>query len=334
MIMFGKNIIQPGDPLQKASIEQLVKVIRQPSEQLINQTNQLRMVQSIDATQFKMLKKNLPYFVTALFNPPLRKTENFAQITYFVLDIDHIHEKEFSINELIEKLKSNEHIVFMFVSPSNDGLKIVFRLQQACFDHAQYSLFYKVFATQFSQHYNLNQVIDTRTSDVTRACFICADANAYYNENASPVIMSDFVNFDYQMQIRETQAQIAVMEANQQIITTKEEKQELTADILSAIKQKLNPNIRTQKAKQVYVPEKLEEIMAAIQQHLLDYQIQIREITNINYGKKITVEVQNLWAEVNVFYGRKGFSLVKTPKNGSNPELMEITYKVLCELLI
>lgn len=39
-------------------------------------------------------------------------------------------------------------------------------------------------------------------------------------------------------------------------------------------------------------------------------------------------------AEINVFYGKRGFSVVKTPKRGSNDGLADISNRVLCELLI
>ena len=57
-------------------------------------------------------------------------------------------------------------------------------------------------------------------------------------------------------------------------------------------------------------------------------------VNNINYGKKMVFVINNIWAEINIFYGKKGFSVVKTPKHGSNSELADIVQKILCELLL
>ena len=46
-----------------------------------------------------------------------------------------------------------------------------------------YSLFYKKFVKSFSEQYDLQQVVDAKTSDVSRACFLSHDKDAFYNEN-------------------------------------------------------------------------------------------------------------------------------------------------------
>ena len=74
-----------------------------------------------------------------------------------------------------------------FCSPGADGLKLLFRLEEKCEDEALFSAFYKQFALTFSQKYQLEGVIDTQTSDVTRACFMSYDPEAWYRPEALPV---------------------------------------------------------------------------------------------------------------------------------------------------
>lgn len=53
----------------------------------------------------------------------------------------------------------------------------------------------------------------------------------------------------------------------------------------------------------------------------------------IHYGKQLRVGMDNLWAEVNLFYGKKGFTVVKTTKTGSTPELAELASQTLYQIL-
>ena len=85
-------------------------------------------------------------------------------------------------------------MVLCFLSPSEDGLKVLFRLKERCYDTGIYTLFYKAFVTSFSSQYQLEQVLDGRTCDVCRACFISADAYAFYQTDAIPIALEAFVN--------------------------------------------------------------------------------------------------------------------------------------------
>ncbi len=331
MISFGKNITQKNDPLQRINIEFLYKNIKLPKVEFESQIEQLRTILSIDEKKYRFYKTKLPYVCCGLFKPAFRKIENFAVTSYFILDIDHIKEKNHDLNELKTKLSKDERIVLMFISPSNNGLKLMFRLKERCYDSARFSLFYKLFAHSFSEQYNLQQVIDNRTSDVSRACFISVDKNAYYNREAVSVDMNAFVNFENENEIREANLFIKQKSENKEEKPEKIKK-ELSDDVLQQIKQKLNPKIKTIKEKQIYVPEEIENIIEKVKAKVQEYNIKVVEVSNINYGKKFRFQLNQHWSEINLFYGKKGFTVVKTPKKGSNSELMEICYKILCEL--
>ncbi|HKK87425.1 MAG TPA: hypothetical protein VJ917_01160, partial [Saprospiraceae bacterium] len=64
------------------------------------------------------------------------------------------------------------------------------------------------------------------------------------------------------------------------------------------------------------------------------FDIQLIETHPIQYGRKIKVGIPNAWAEVNVFYGKKGYSIVATTKRNSDHELAQMTREVLSELLL
>lgn len=94
------------------------------------------------------------------------------------------------------KQKADNRVVLCFVSPGEDGLKVLFRLKERCYDAGLYSLFYKIFVHDFAQQYNFQQVIDAKTCDVTRACFISVDADAYFNADATPIDLKAYADVD------------------------------------------------------------------------------------------------------------------------------------------
>nr|NQU90352.1 virulence protein E [Bacteroidota bacterium] len=330
MLQAGKNITAIGDPLQKLQVGQFFNALINPKPAIRDAIEQLRLVLTIDAKKYSVLKRNLPYVTCGIFSPPYRKTENFASIGVFMLDIDHLSQKELLASQLKEKMKADNRIELMFESPGGDGLKILFRLSEKCFDPVKYSMFYKVFAKAFSDQYGLSQVIDTRTSDVTRACFVSIDSDAFFNENAEKINMAAYINFDDPFQVNE----IKRMEKEEKIMDDPEPPiNELTDDVLLKIKQKLNPNIRTAREKNITVPEELDKLIPKIGKHVEKYNLAIAEIKNIHYGKQLRFTAGTHFAVINLFYGKNGYKVVNTTKSGSSNQLVDIANRVLCELL-
>lgn len=330
MISIGKSITQKNDPLQKIEIKRLFKAIVNPPDHLKSQIEQLRTVMSIDNNRYRHLKTQLPYVCCGIFNPPYRLTDNFASISHFILDIDHIKSKGLDIDQLKNKFTEDKRVELVFESPGKDGLKVFFKLEEKCYDHAKYSIFYKIFAHAFSRQYNLDQVIDYRTSDVTRACFMSFDSDAHYKPDPALVEMQRFVNFEDETQVNEAKHIIREVERDHK--PKPEPKKEIDPDIFSEIKMKLNPGLRKKAEKKIYVPEELNRIIEKVKEKVAEHKIETTEIINIHYGKKFRFKLQEYQAEINVFYGKKGFSVVKSPRRGTSEELNEIVYTLLCEL--
>ena len=335
MICLGKNIRQPADPLEKISLKNLGDRIRNPHPGFINFITQLRQVQSIDTRRYRELKTKLPYVVAAMFNPPYRKIENFAKTDYFILDIDHISEKEIDIERLTDKLKNDPRVALLFRSPSGDGLKLFFKLQNPFYDAGKYSLFYKVFAKKFAVDFTLDQVVDNRTSDVSRACFVSYDPNVWYNPEPEIVNPDQFINFEDELQIGEITS-VLKEEEKEKTDVKKEEisNKDLPDDLIRQIRERLNPKLVKKREKKIYVPEELNTIIELIRTNLAQYNIVIDEIVNINYGKQFRMKLNHARAEINVFYGRKGFSVVKSTKSGLNEELVDIAHDVIYSTIL
>lgn len=321
MISFGTNIQSNADMLQKVPVKYLYDSLRHPRPDIVSSIRQLRIVRELDNKQYSLLKRKLPYLVCGMFNPPYRRTENFAYTEYFIIDIDHLSEKGLSLADTRKRIEKDTRTVLSFVSPGEDGLKVLFKLKERCYDSGLYSLFYKSFLAIFSEQYALQQVVDIRTSDVTRACFVSIDPNAYYNPNADAIDLNTFVDTNNPYALFEQKRKQEQQEKEQETLSKAENRpSDPDSTAMERIKQLLNPKPHKEKPP-VYVPKELNDIIADLKSYIEQTGVIVPEIINIQYGKKIRFEMGLKKAEVNLFFGKKGFSVVQSPRSGTNAEL-------------
>lgn len=321
MISFGTNIQSNADMLQKVPVKYLYDSLRHPRPDIVSSIRQLRIVRELDNKQYSLLKRKLPYLVCGMFNPPYRRTENFAYTEYFIIDIDHLSEKGLSLADTRKRIEKDTRTVLSFVSPGEDGLKVLFKLKERCYDSGLYSLFYKSFLAIFSEQYALQQVVDIRTSDVTRACFVSIDPNAYYNPNADAIDLNAFVDTNNPYALFEQKRKQEQQEKEQETLSKAENRpSDPDSTAMERIKQLLNPKPHKEKPP-VYVPKELNDIIADLKSYIEQTGVIVPEIINIQYGKKIRFEMGLKKAEVNLFFGKKGFSVVQSPRSGTNAEL-------------
>ena len=323
MLSFGKHITQKDDLLTSVEVQHIYNIIKHPDETMLNLINRLRLVRTIDKKQYGVMKRELPYIVCGIFNPPYRRIENFGYIEYFIIDIDHIAEKGMELNTLRTKLITDNRIMLCFVSPSEDGLKVLFRLNEKCYDSGQYSLFYKTFIRAYATQHGFEQVVDTVTSDVSRACFMSYDSDAFFNPDAETIKMNDYVDFDNPFIIGEIKRDLKKEEKEQK--TEKPEKPVPDDTAIAFIKERLQAKTRTPRQKpQIYVPDELEQILEKLLQYIGESGIRVESVENIQYGKKFRFRAGVAQAEVNLFFGKRGFSVVKSPKQGTSEHLNDL----------
>ena len=94
------------------------------------------------------------------------------------LDIDKVGADKLEI--LQAEFKQDPNIFFFFISPSGNGIKVLFKIDADGTTHIQY---FNALQLYFKQHYNTD--IDTSGKDVSRLCFLCNDPNAYTNANSN-----------------------------------------------------------------------------------------------------------------------------------------------------
>lgn len=329
MLSAGKKITSNADSLMKIQLSYFYHCIKNPRSELEAKIRQLRIVRDIDPKKYNMLKKELPYVVCGMFNPPFRRTENFAYTEYFIVDIDHVTQKGLTISSIRAQLEQDSRVVLSFLSPGEDGIKLVFKLAERCYDSGLYSLFYKAFVFQLSQSYHLDQVLDQRTSDVCRACFISVDPDIYYNPEATPVNIPDYVDASNPAALFDLKKTIEHNIAEKEDDEGRKIADDIDKEAVDKIKEILKIKKVSLAKPPVYVPEQLDEIIDDLRKYIEETGLIVTEIININYGKKIRLKMGLKQAEINVFYGKRGFSVVESPRSGTNSELNKLTGELI-----
>jgi len=331
MISIGSNVASTSDQLKKVTVRYLSDAIRNPKPDIAARIRQLRIVKQIGPSQYANLKKSLPYFVCAMFNPPYRKTENFAYTEYFVIDIDKVSEKGFVINDLKTVLSNDPRVMLCFTSPGGDGLKVMMRLKERCYDAAVYKIFYRLFIEKFSRQYGLQQVVDSKTCDVARACFISVDGEAYSNMECEAVDIKDYIDTEANVQLAFDLKHETEKAAKEQVSQQpKEKRPDPDKAAMDMIRRTLNPNAKIDKQKPpVYVPAQLDDIMGDLQLYIAERGVAITEVRNISYGKKLRFKIGLKQAEINLFFGKHGFSVVQSPRTGTDAEMNQLMADVV-----
>lgn len=319
MLSAGANIQSANEPLKKLPVKYLYDALRSPRESIQIMLRQLRIVRQLNPSQYSVLKRQLPYFVCAVFSPPFRRVENLAYTEYFVIDIDHISDKGLLLSDVRRAIVADPRTVLCFVSPGGDGLKVLFRLSERCYDAGLYKTFYRLFLTNFSQQYRLGQVVDAKTCDVARACFMSMDEEAYYNPEAEKVVMAAYI--DPEADVSQAFDLKHKMDEAEKLSAKRSVHVEPTGDVLAQIRETLGMERKTRKEKPAaYVPEILNDIMDNLRQYVKDHGVDLAEVVNIQYGKKLRFKIGMKQAEVNIFYGKRGFSVVQSLRTGTDAE--------------
>lgn len=88
---------------------------------------------------------------------------------------------------LLPSLKKDPSIALFFISPSGEGLKVIFKTEP---NTAQHLAFFLAIKKYLLEQYNLKT--DDSGKDVSRLCFICYDPNYYYNPQAITFPLADW----------------------------------------------------------------------------------------------------------------------------------------------
>lgn len=324
-VSLGYHLLSSNDRMQIITLVDLYEKISHADSTLISQQEILRSVCHIDTGKYSQLKRALPYFVCGKFVNGIRRIENFSHLDSFVLDIDHFEESEISMEDLKSHIAQDDRVAMVFVSPSGNGLKVLFILDEPCHDANIYSSFYKRFAMEFAKENQLESYVDYKTCDVTRACFLASDPKAILNLNSTAIHLDDYVNteavdlFVYDDKVAQGECQSLLLEPDVSPISV-----EPNQEVMNKIKEKLEMNRKKLPApieRNFYVPNEVRAIFNGLKASVEETGVELYETRDIQYGMKLLFRVNLMLAELNVFYGRRGFTVVESPKRGTSSEL-------------
>lgn len=332
MLFYGTRITVAGDRLLPLEPARLFASIREPKESFADQIRQLRALRTLDPNRYRETKKHLPYFVCSAFHPPVRKKEHFASVSYLVIDLDHLDDHAVDGVALREKLREDPRVLGYFASPGGDGLKVMYRLKEPCLDSARFSVFYKMFAAAFAREHQVAGCLDAQTHDVTRACFLSWDPDAWFHPDAIGLDMDELL--PEKMDIPD-KGHLKEVEKDWEAVKRPEERTGPDNDVLRKIREKLQPNMRRSSKPEYFVPEEVDKALEIVGARLPEFGLILKATEAIQYGRKLRVEAPGtlLWAEINLFYGRKGYSLFLTTKSGSNQDLGKLAVEALAQII-
>ena len=121
------------------------------------------------------------YFDYVTFSGVFSKRSDAALVSHsglMVLDFDHVENMALAKQALVNDPGSVLDIDMMFVSPSGHGLKCVISIDVVKLPH---KMWFETVALFLKQRYHLE--LDRSGKDVSRACFLCHDPEAWIHPN-------------------------------------------------------------------------------------------------------------------------------------------------------
>lgn len=330
MIYQAANLLDAAAALEPVTVEALFHRLRDDAT-LRDDTTRLRRVRQLDASAYNRLKTRLPYFCCGRFRAGIRRSEHFEQIEAWVLDVDHYSHDEAELSALVARLQADERVALLFRSPGGDGVKLLFRLHEPCTDSKRFSDAYKAFAFAFGEQYGLGKHVDFRTSDVTRVCFLAHDPLAFINPMAEPIHWQALLPETVQPAMAELwAAREAAPEAEAGQAPEKPGRShaihpDTYTEILRKLQAKARPNPL---ARAVFVPEAVALALPVVQAALECQGIGVAEVRDIQYGKQLALRCGLDVAALNLFYGKRGFSVVQVPRRNTNDSLGQLAAHV------
>ena len=335
MLYRGENITKSNtEILQERSVYEIYEEISDFKPELSLLISKIRKVAGIDYKASISLKKQLPFFAISSFGGQTRKTENFEYASYFIIDIDNCYANRDDYECLRNRLIKDQRVNLMFASPGGAGIKILYPLAEVCNSTKYFSDAYRSFASQLAKEYGLEGKVDLTTSDVTRVCFISCDKSAYFNAEPEKVNWKAYLPF-YDDLFDEETAEDKEPGCSSAIVDkeSSNSSNNIDPDIYNEILKKLNPDRKPKITREYFVPEIIKGLEEPIRKEVIKHNILLNEIRDIHYGRKFCFTHGLNKAELNIYYGKKGFSIVITPGNGTHPILNKAVHALVSDLI-
>lgn len=177
-VSYGKNV--KSRELESVTLSEVLNTIQTGNNGIKENIETIRACQ--EPEQRKELKQLLPYFILGTFKDCIRNNANFERTQFILLDVDHVGID--NVLAIKNQLAQDPNVYAVAISPSGDGLKVIYKLENPITVEAIYRATYLHLSEQFHQKYSIEP--DT-TIDPARACYMTYDPDLYVNEQSIPV---------------------------------------------------------------------------------------------------------------------------------------------------
>ncbi len=325
---------QFASPLKKLNLAQVSALIRNPSSTLCQESETLTELYQLDPRQYYREIKRLPALICPLFYPPLPNESNFLSASVVAVQFTNLHEKEIQPETLKEKLHREQSVILAWQLPSATEVIALLLLAQPIRDQHLYSVLCRALPIHLARKLHLmDHVFLPSSSIVTFRWILAHDPHPLVNPNPTPLDPFSIVDPTTLSVEKSIQQQIKQIEEKHR----KQEKQLRGPDeaTLRKIRALLRdtPTYRRQPFKQVYVPPALKQLMPRLMGFLKEAGLQIVYVRDIHYGQQIQVSSGTRLGEVNLYLGKKGFTVVPTTRSRVDRELSHLLARLILKFL-
>lgn len=197
---FYQNPISNKYPLKSISLLDAFNLIN--GTDYLEITNKLRII--IELKEKKKFKSShFPYTTFCGEFSERAESKLISPSNLFSIDLDHLG---VNLNEVKQRLVNDTKLnpFLLFTSPSGDGLKVIIGINYSEIAYANNDrvsiVVWQAVNQYFFQKYSdlitpndKGNIIDAACKDLSRACFLCHDADAYYNENDCSLLGQEFI---------------------------------------------------------------------------------------------------------------------------------------------
>ncbi len=345
----GGHLIAAADPLTPVAPAALAERLRL-DDALARAGRQYRHLLALDTAAARRQKTTLPYCTGSDFGPAaVRHSQHFVRAWYAIFDFDHLADHALSPADVKARLATDARILLAFTSPSGDGVKAIIRFARPLTDAGRFRATYLAAAQELTHRHHLPAgALDSRTHDPARACFLSHDPALYFAPGAQAVDPDTYADA----------LELALLHparpAAARATATAEGPASATADVdasepapaalgpsatdLDALLAELRPVRPAPLRLGVEVPACLLDLADRLGPAAAARGLVVRAIAPIRFGQQVQLAVGSragaAFGEVNVFWGQRGFTFVKTTRRGSDGRVAEIAARLLAELLL
>ena len=208
-----KDVKKTTAPPTKVDVMKVLERIRSGDKGLGETIEEIRFLSGDEDAKAKLKKKLIAVIFSGICDngiPKVSRSTGKKYISYrddaslsehsglCVIDLDHLDD----LNKWKAHFEADVHVFSVFVSPSGDGLKVLYRIPADITMHRNH---YRAILDDLQ---NIGLEVDATSINETRVCFISYDPDIYINPDAK-----EYTNFMVENKIDEV-AQNAVVKGN------------------------------------------------------------------------------------------------------------------------